>query len=67
MKNEIEILEGGAQFYMDDPFTGNSTLIEVGPDKSASIQIIGEAGSNPLSVVLWPDDFKRLKEFINNH
>lgn len=67
MKNEIEILEQGTQLFMPDTFTGNTILMEIGPDKSGSIQIIGEAGSKPLSVCLWPDDLKRLKDFILNN
>jgi hypothetical protein len=62
--NEIEILENGTQFFMPDVFTGNTILFEIGPDKSASIQIIGEAGSKPLSICLWPADLLLLKDFI---
>jgi hypothetical protein len=64
MKNEIEILEDGSQFYMIDAFTGNTMLCEIGPDGSGSFQIISEAGSKPLSVCLCPDDVKSLKAFI---
>lgn len=67
MENEIEILENGTQFFMPDVFTGNTLLMEIGPDKSGSLQIIGEAGSKPLSVCLWPEDLKRLQEFILNN
>lgn len=67
MENTIEILEQGTQLFMDDPFTGNALLIEVGPDKSASIQVMGKAGSNPISVCLWPADFKTIKDFLNSH